>query len=156
MSIHLYTDYPFHNKDIAQYCTFLQEISVSIVEHFHFSELLTSPEKIASFAQSLASIRILSIDKKDLNTHLFPVEIEYEKKCLLNSSKASQSLYDGFEFQLLLRTEWPALFLKKERLNIILTERKLLTFEEDNRYHLRSIILGYPCIISITGIIEAP
>lgn len=61
-------------------------------------------------------------------------------------------LYDGYRFQLVLNE-----LINEYAIHIILSNRYLCTFDPDNyRYHLRSIIFGYPDIISIPGIVEAP
>ncbi len=100
-----------------------------------------------SIARRLASIRIANPKSKEF---IKPKEEDIiEELNILYSASINDILYDGFEFQLIANE-----LLDYKELSIVLSTRFLCTF--DNRYHLRSIIFGYPSIISIPGIVEAP
>jgi hypothetical protein len=135
---------------------FLEDTYGLKVKWFRLLDSLDTKDKIDKFAEQLARIRILDIERQILNLNLFPAEIEYERKCLKGERLQSDLLYDGYEFQYILREWFPELFLNKRALSVLLTKRRILTFMEERRYHMRSVILGYPCIISIIGIVEAP
>ena len=68
-----------------------------------------------------------------------------------------QIMYDGFEMQRILSNNILEYDHKTQILNIIFTDKLLATFsEEDFRYHARALVAANPCIISTSGIVEAP
>lgn len=43
------------------------------------------------------------------------------------------------------------------RLHVVVTDRLLMSWSEDDlRYHARAVALGIPCIVSMSGLVEAP
>jgi len=83
-------------------------------------------------------------------------EIAYERRRLENANRGPFGIiYDGFRFQELLaelrgRYEGGAV-------HIAFTNRLLATWEaDDRRYHLRTVVLGAPSVISTSGLVEAP
>lgn len=84
-------------------------------------------------------------------------EIAYERRRLTQRGEAKGVVYDGFVVQELLTSLFDRTEMNRWRLPIIFTNQLLATFDEsDHRYHLRAVILGYPAIVSTTGLIEAP
>ncbi|MFA0750704.1 MAG: hypothetical protein SLRJCFUN_001107 [Candidatus Fervidibacter sp.] len=84
-------------------------------------------------------------------------EIAYERRRLTTRGEATGVVYDGFAVQSLLATLFDRTELNRHRLPLIFTNQLLATFDEsDRRYHLRTVILGYPAIVSTTGLVEAP
>jgi hypothetical protein len=84
-------------------------------------------------------------------------EIAYERRRLTTRGEAKGVIYDGFAVQSLLATLFDRTELNRHRLPLIFTNQLLATFDEsDRRYHLRTVILGYPAIVSTTGLVEAP
>lgn len=84
-------------------------------------------------------------------------EIAYERRRLTVRGEAKGVVYDGFTVQELMRGLFDRTELNRHRLPIIFTNQLLATFDDsDRRYHLRTILLGYPAIISTTGLVEAP
>ncbi len=85
-------------------------------------------------------------------------EILFEKKVLENPEKASAAvLYDGSRLQQIACE----LIREEERdiafLHIVFSKRFFGSFDEgDRRYHARVVVLGFPNIISTTGVVEAP
>lgn len=66
-------------------------------------------------------------------------------------------LYDGVEVMRILRSLLPSGESHLDDLHIVSTRRLLGTFDEgDRRYHARTIVLGYPCLLSTSGLVEAP
>ena len=71
--------------------------------------------------------------------------------------RVSGVLYDGVRVQRILRTALPPKERSLAVVHIPFTSRLLGTFDEaDRRYHARAIIVGYPSIISTSGLVEAP
>lgn len=84
----------------------------------------------------------------------FPMEIEYESKRMSGHKMASSPMYDGFKLSTLFREK-----LSIGNLNQIVfvyTDRLVGSFGEDYRWHARTVIFSYPCIISVAGIVTAP
>lgn len=62
------------------------------------------------------------------------------------------TLYDGFELQKIFSNQ-----ISEDGVHVMFTDVLACTFSEDDwRYHARTVICGTPCIISTTGIVEAP
>jgi len=116
------------------------------------------PEILDHIAERLASIRVLNPMNEELNPEPIPGEIEYEKRKLINPSSSSIGVfYDGIRLQGVLYT----LINKEERgfkhIHIVITNQLIVTWDEsDRRYHLRVGVYGFPSIISLSGIVEAP
>jgi hypothetical protein len=82
-----------------------------------------------------------------------PLEIEVEKRGLERRSPPKGVIYDGWEFMRYIRSLLPSHSIS--RLHILITTR-LLSTEEGGIHHIRAILLGYPCIISTSGLVEGP
>ncbi len=66
-------------------------------------------------------------------------------------------LYDAFELCLAYNGLLSRAGIDAGALVLVITDQLFGTFEEDDsRYHARVIIFGTPCIVSTTGLVEAP
>lgn len=84
-------------------------------------------------------------------------ELAYERRRLTVRGEAKGIVYDGFAVQTMLASMLNRDELNRNRLPVVFTNQLLATFDEtDRRYHLRTILLCYPAIISTTGLVEAP
>jgi hypothetical protein len=129
--------------EVKEYIEKITNIEIDIKDEFFKTKNVIN----YSIARRLASIRIVNPKSKEF---IKPKEDDIiEELNILSSASINDILYDGFEFQLITNE-----LLDYKELSIVLSTRFLCTF--DNRYHLRSIIFGYPSIISIPGIVEAP
>lgn len=112
-------------------------------------------EALEPLARRIAEIRVLGSHDQSLNPEPYPVEVDYELRNLKRPDRKFGPVYSGFRFQALLRELIP----KEERsfchLHIIFTNQRLATWE-GSRWHLRTILLGFPTVISTTGLVEAP
>lgn len=83
-------------------------------------------------------------------------EIDYERRVLEGDAKAGGVVYDGTK----LEEAFSSILGPRagfETASIVLTDRLVSTFSRDDlRQHLRTVVFGFPNIISIPGIIEAP
>lgn len=99
----------------------------------------------------LASLRIRS-PRGDRREPL-PLEVELEKEGLEKNSPPKGVIYDGWDFMKLIRSSLTS--HSPYQLQILITSR-LLSTPEEGMHHIRSILLGYPCIISTSGLVEGP
>lgn len=107
-------------------------------------------------ARKLAEARVVDVIKPFKKNDPLPMELRVEKDTL-KGKRAPVILYDGFMLMLILKKLLPRKEVKAEYLHLYLTERLFGTFDEgDKRYHARAVVLGYPSIVSPTGIVEAP
>jgi hypothetical protein len=164
MKIILYKD-PSSRVDWNKLVQFLSEegFSVSLQEDFFFSlgEKALNPESGSGkeIPQQIAKLRVMGImepPERGLNPNPFQVEIDYESRNLQRKDRKVGPVYSGFHFQALLRE----IILEEgnkylELLPILFTNQRLATWGED-RWHLRTVLLGFPSVISTTGLVEAP
>jgi hypothetical protein len=111
-------------------------------------------EKIAF---KLAEIRVMNVTKPFTYNEPLYGEIEQEKRVIKGEGSASGILYDGFKLHGIFQNMIPKKERNLDNVHIILTDRLIGTFDEDDlRYHARVIVCGFPSIISTTGVVEAP
>jgi hypothetical protein len=119
------------------------------------SERISQIEKLST---EFAGLRVRDANRLNSFSPPLPLEIDFERRRLLNDNQGTPGIiYDGFLLQTKLRDLLPREEANLQNLHIIFTNRLLATWEEDDRrYHLRTIILGQPAIISTSGLVEAP
>ncbi len=110
--------------------------------------------KSPDIARKIAQLRVVNPEKPFSRNEPLPMEIRVEEKALEQEKAPPGVIYEGFEFMKMLRSLIPPEEVKHNLLHIYITDRLLATFTD--RYHLRAVILGYPCVISTSGIVEAP
>jgi len=117
--------------------------------------LAGSDRQVATLAADIARTKLSSFDQRAARDPL-PLEITYELRRLENQDRGPLGIaYHGFEFQALLAELMRG--READAIHIAFTNRLLATFEPgDRRYHLRTIVCGAPCIISTSGLVEAP
>lgn len=107
-------------------------------------------------ASTLASARVKDPSKSHQEVEPMYGEIEYERRTLLGKAKVGGIVYDGR----VLERICAGLLARKKSLgtcSIMLTQRLLSTYSHDDmRHHLRTLVCGFPSLISLPGIVEAP
>lgn len=133
------------------------EPEIKLRESFIFHHR-KSKKDLDSLAKRLVSTRVFDVLDMQKTYDPFPVEIEHEKDLILDKKKiVFGTLYDGFRLQMVLRDMLPSQELSFKHLHIVFTERSIGTWDNGNRrYHARTSVYGFPNIISITGLVEAP
>ncbi len=165
--IHIYGKEFIINPNLEEISSYLKSLLpktiIDVRTDFisNFLEPLDSSKRddeIVSIAQKLAGIRVLDYSKQNLNPEPMYAEIDYERRKILNpAAKSIGVFYDGFELQNIFHP----LMKRDERsfahLHIVFINQLIATWEEDDdRYHARSSVCGFPSIISTAGIVEAP
>jgi len=157
--IHLYEDKSSKTLNLKEIVSYLGEklgrVSVDIREPL-FRE--SSGINVEELAKTLVKAKIRDPIKKQSFFEPLPGEINLELKLLQSPERRILGLfYDGIALMEL------ALKLIKEEerdlnhLHIVFTNRLFGTWDEtDARYHARVSIYSFPCLISTTGIVEAP
>jgi hypothetical protein len=114
-----------------------------------------SDRPIAALAADIARTKLSAFTERE-NRDPLPLEIAYELRRLENQDRGPFGVaYRGFELQALLAELLRG--READAIHIAFTNRLLATLEPgDRRHHLRTIICGAPCIISTTGLVEAP
>ncbi len=107
-------------------------------------------------AVKFASCRLRNPNIKESRSEPLPQEVDYERKRLAGG-KATGLYYEGLEIQ-----SYYAGLISREELgwnyiHIAIMNQLLASWDsDDGRYHARVIILGYPNLISVGGLIEGP
>ena len=106
-------------------------------------------------ARLLAASRVKDPTKREQSYEPMFGEVEYELRVIEGESRTGGIVYDGGKLALALQGLIRQFDLRTA--HIILTDRLISTFsDEDLRHHLRTLIAGFPSVISIPGIVEAP
>ena len=83
-------------------------------------------------------------------------ELDYERRTVLGEARIGGIVYDGRRLEDMFISILDPQNLR-EHASIILTDRLVSTYSTDDlRHHLRTIVCGFPSIVSLPGIVEAP
>lgn len=146
---------PLAPLDYAELKTFVETHGIACtLRDDPLSEL--PDDHLRSCAVSLARARVLNAHSPELNDHVYPVEIDYEYRYLkFPERRKPGAVYSAFHYQEILSSTLGNEERTFTTLQVFFTCRRIATYE-DARWHLRTILLGFPVIISVTGIVEAP
>jgi len=155
MKIFIYDEQGGEAVNFQELAHYLKEKGARVeVRGGFFSRFAHSLDDVA---KSLAGMRIFDPTRKIAQEEPLYGEVKYEQRVLSSKAKAGGVLYDGIALQSYMRSLLPRQEVSLEKLHLVITSRMIATFDEgDRRYHLRAIVLGYPAIISTSGIVEAP
>lgn len=150
--------------EIADYLSSrLPRLSIEVRPNFfeHHLEKLGGAERertIELLAREIASCRVRNLFRPMEEFEPLYGEVEFERRGLENPSrKPFGIIYDGYRLAEALFKLIPREERGLDHLHIVFTNQLLGTWaDEDGRYHLRVIICHIPCLISTTGVVEAP
>jgi len=145
--VFLYSDYPSKSLNIDNIIESLSKLNINSKFKGDFFDYL----KLSKNEQEELSDKISQ-------THIYDIEKEkYQLDSIPGKQiKNNRVLFDGFLFTKVINKYFISSPYQIDRyLNIVFTNRLLCTFE-NNRYHARVVLLGYPSFISTSGIVEAP
>ena len=173
--IHLYlyrpiTPYSFPIEQLASYLEELlgprlangfTEIREEFLQNYILSDDSINIRKY--LAELLAKCKIKDIkDKKvgadqSVNEHVFNAAMELNLLEGITPDRSMDYLYHGPRFMENLRRFIPENERTEEHIHIIFTDRIFCTWDfSDARYHARAVLMGFPHLVSLPGIIEAP
>lgn len=159
-AIHIYkTDSNIDWLLLKEYITStINSISEVDIRESFFPHHLKGKDDIASVAESMVRTKVFDAADPHKSYDPFPIEIEHEMEAISDpKKKVTGVLYDGYKMHRLFGEILPAAELSFSHLHIIFTNRLMGTWAAgDGRYHARVCVLGFPSIISTTGIVEAP
>jgi len=158
--IYLYDEGTAPTLDMAEVAGYLRlRTGCSCVStHGSFALEHCSPDERPALGERIARLKVHDVDALPTEYEPAYAEIEFERRRLANDDRGPFGvLYDGFGLQHVLRALLPPAQVRLDRVHVVFTNRTVGTWDEnDRRYHLRSIIVGIPAIVSTTGLVEAP
>jgi hypothetical protein len=107
-------------------------------------------------AESMARIRVKNPAEAVQTYDPLFGEIEFERRAVIGKARVGGVVYDGRRYSDLVSS----VLVNDTALDcatIVFTQRLISTYSRDDmRHHLRTLVCGFPNVISIPGIVEAP
>lgn len=157
-SLFLYNDPAAEALEVAVLADYLRERfpQAKVVVRESFPELasgLTQEE----VARVWAAAKVRNVQRPWTARAPLPGEIAYERRRLAQGKAVFGVLYDGPTLQAAFREWLPPAERRLSAVHLIFTQQLLGTFDEDDRrYHARVLLAGFPALISVSGVVEAP
>lgn len=112
--------------------------------------------ELQAVAYALASARVKDPDVQEQSHEPLFGEVDYELRTIQGKARVGGVVYEGRRLRELLIG-----FLSGRRTlsiaSVVFTDRLISTFSRDDmRHHLRTIVCGFPSIVSKPGVVEAP
>lgn len=119
--------------------------------HHHSADL-------GRLAGAIAAARVTDVTHPWESKPAPPPLVDFERRLLETPEhRVPGVLYDGLRLQAIYRSALPPNERTLRIAHIALTSRLPGTFDDaDRRYHARAVILGYPGLVSTSGLVEAP
>lgn len=131
----------------------ISPIKVSIKKHF-FSP---SSGELDQMAADFVALRLTDPAKRDARAVDSFALRDFEKKILCGISRARGVPYEGTGLMKLYQKLPVDSCGQPSESCVVVTDRLIMTWSEDDlRYHARVGVFGFPCVISISGLVEAP
>lgn len=107
-------------------------------------------------ALAFASARVKDPSKSAQSFEPMYGEIDYERRAIMRKAKVGGIVYDGRKVEeICLNLLGSRISL--DRCSVVFTGRLLSTYSQDDmRHHLRTVICGFPSVVSVPGVVEAP
>jgi hypothetical protein len=108
-----------------------------------------------ALAESFAEARVLSPGDPETGNTMLGI-VRYEERAIEDPERAGGVVYDGLAVQDAIRRRLPG-DEGLATLHVPLLDRVLGTWgEHDGRWHKRVAVLGWPALVSVPGLYEAP
>ena len=121
------------------------------------NRLALSHDVTEDILAQLISMRLIDPCKRDAKAIDSFALRDYENRVLAGESRARGVPYDGTGLMRFYQRNVKSADSLAEEMHIIITDRLTMTWSEDDlRYHARVAVFGAPCVISMSGLIEAP
>ncbi|MDI6823139.1 MAG: hypothetical protein QME87_02030 [Bacillota bacterium] len=115
-------------------------------------------EHEVELAEGWARARVTAPDRPAKVRQPLPGEVEYELRRLVDVGlRAWGILYDGLAVMRLAASQIPPDERTWDNLHVIFTNQLLGTWDANGgRWHARTAVFGFPCLVSTTGLAVAP
>lgn len=117
-----------------------------------------SEKRLAAVAEEFARIKVKDPGKRFASGVPLRAEIDYERRRVRSPGwKVFGVLYEGVLYQKIVSGLILEDGMALDRCSILLTNQLFGTWDSDNRrYHARVSLYGFPNLLSIVGLVEAP
>lgn len=155
--VNLYSSENRSAKEFTEVKSYLETVFPSVKISIRPTVFRNVPKReVDGFAEALASARMKDPSSAQQTFEPMFGEIDYERRAILGRAKVGGVVYDGRRLQ----EEFVRLLGRKASLptaSIVFTDRLASTYSRDDlRHHLRTVICGFPSVVSIPGVVEAP
>lgn len=169
--VHLYDEGTAPTLRAAEVAAYVTELAGCSEVRVRGSFLLehSTEEQWPEIARRLAGLKVMDANSPWRERQPAHGEVEFERRRLAQGDRGPHGVvYEGFGLQVMMREMVAAnrtpgapgragcATVTSDRVHIAFTNRLVATWSDDLRYHLRTIILGIPAIISTSGLVEAP
>lgn len=156
-TVHLYRDPSSATLNVGEVARYLRDTLGLICDVRDEFLVHHGGDDLEDLARRIAGMRVRNILRPPEPMEPLYGEIRFELRLLEDPAKRVPAiLYDGYRYDALLRDLLPPEERSLSVVHVAFIHRLLGTFGEDGRYHARTNVLGFPCIVSTSGIVEAP
>jgi hypothetical protein len=157
-SILIYEEGDLDGLDVRQVGEYLTE-KTSLP--FHLKGYLGSnvtEERAKTASERLARIKVRDPGRKFVWEESLPAEIEYERRRIREPHwKIFGIFYEGIFYQEIISGLISERGLDLDHCALLFTNQLFVTWDrKDSRYHARTSLYGFPNLISLPGLVEAP
>ena len=161
--IHIYNNTEGIDSDfLRRYFRKIFPVAVITVYPDFFASHLKTAEKTADriddIAGRIAAARIIRPDRYGDNRKPLPGEVSFERRFLFSDHKKPVGImYDGIRLSAVLGRLISSDTKSLKHCHIMITNQLTGSWESaDLRYHARTAVYGFPNIISVKGLVDAP
>ena len=153
-SVIIHSESPHNLKTIRDSVSLLTSIIDPIRIHVR-----ALPRKKLSDAEvsTLIKLRLVSpIERDERAIDSFAIR-DFERRVLIGDAKARGVPYEAPGLMTFYRNLIQGADIVSPELHVIVTDRLIMSWDDgDLRYHARVALFGVPCIVSMSGLVEAP
>ena len=108
-------------------------------------------------ASALVSLRLTDAGRREERAIDSFALRDFEKRVLSGTSRARGVPYEGVGLMKLYQRILPGHPSNPDEICVVITDRLAMTWSEDDlRYHARVAVFGFPSVVSMSGLVEAP
>lgn len=112
---------------------------------------------LEGLARAIAATKVRHLGKPFEPAEPMFGEVQFELRLLMDPSKRVPGiLYDAYQYAGVLRDLLPKGERSLRVLHVVFGHRLLGTFDDDGRYHARTVVCSVPSLVSTSGLVEAP
>ena len=143
-----------HTKDVAAFLRETLGLRCEVRDDFFSRHGGRDREALA---RAVAATRVRNLLRPFEAMEPLYGEVQFELRLLEEPTKRVPGiLYDAYRYLDVMAGLLPPKERSLKVLHVAFEHRLLGTFGEDGRYHARSVVCGYPSVVSTSGIVEAP